>query len=128
MNAQNKHAPPLILVADDERAVADLIAVLLRKAGCRVVTGHDGQWALDSARQLGPDLAILNNIMPLLCGVEVARKLREDPKTAKIKLIVTSMSPQAGPLAQREGADAFLQTPFHPDDLRQLVEKLLARP
>ena len=103
MNAKNKHAPPLILVADDERAVADLIAVLLRKAGCRVVR-------------------------PILCGVEVARKLREDPKTAKIKLIVTSMSPQAGPLALQEGADAFLQTPFHPDDLRQLVEKLLARP
>jgi CheY-like chemotaxis protein len=38
------------------------------------------------------------------------------------------MSPQAGPLALQEGADAFLQTPFHPDDLRQPVAKLLARP
>ena len=126
--AHGRKAPPLILIADDMKDVADFMTLALRSAGYRVIKGYNGEWALQSALRLNPQLAILNNLMPYRNGIDVAEKLRQDPRTAKMKIIITSASEKTGPAALKKGADAFLSVPFQLPRLRETVKKLLAGP
>ena len=126
MSAAGSDAP-LVLVADDDDDILALVTFRLERAGCRVLRAADGAQALDLARELKPDLAVLDVMMPRLSGLEVARALREDERTRELPVIlltarVRDSDVQAGLEA---GATSYVRKPFSPRELWEHVEALL---
>src|SRR5438094_10387545 len=77
-----------ILVADDESHILHVVSLKLRNAGFTVVTASDGQEAYELAQQEHPDLLITDYHMPQLSGLELCRKLKQDPATSSIPAIM----------------------------------------
>src|SRR5690349_5221184 len=77
-----------ILVADDESHILHVVSLKLRNAGFRVVTARDGQEAFEMAQAEHPDLVITDYHMPQLSGLELCRKLKQDPTTHHIPAIM----------------------------------------
>jgi DNA-binding response OmpR family regulator len=119
---------PLILCADDDEDILALVALRLERAGFRVVRATDGERALELARELRPDVAVLDVMMPRLTGVEVIRALRSDESTRGLRTILLSARVQESDIGRGldAGADAYLAKPFRAPELVALVQQLLA--
>jgi CheY-like chemotaxis protein len=119
---------PLVLVADDEVDVASLVAVSLQRAGFAVVTAANGEEALETALERLPAACVLDIMMPNMNGYEVVRRLKDEPTTADIPLVL--LSARAGALDRdyglRIGAAAYIRKPFPPRELGETVWRLLA--
>ncbi|MBI1356115.1 MAG: response regulator [Acidobacteria bacterium] len=117
-----------ILLADDEMALRMLVRVTIEGAGVEVLEATDGEEALRLAGQEDLDLAVLDWMMPRMTGPEVAARLREDPRTAQLPIVMLSARSQAQDIAEgaAAGADAYLVKPFSPLHLLETIEKLLA--
>lgn len=124
------HSRPIlstrILVVDDFQDQAQMAENVLKAHGFEVTLAYDGVEGLASARETLPDLVLLNVMMPRMCGYEVLQKLRADPRTRKIKVIITSSSPNAGLDAKKLGAEDFLPLPFVVSALLDTVTGVLA--
>jgi DNA-binding response OmpR family regulator len=118
---------PLVLVADDEADIASLVAASLRRAGLDVVTAANGEDALEIALARRPDACVLDIMMPNVNGYEVVRRLKEEPATAGIPLVL--LSARAGALDRdyglRIGAAAYIRKPFPPKELGETIWRLL---
>ncbi|WP_333767305.1 SpoIIE family protein phosphatase [Streptomyces sp. IBSBF 2435] len=103
-----------VLIADDNADMREYLSRLLRGAGYRVSTVHDGQQALDSVRATAPDLVVSDVMMPRLDGLALVAALRSDPRTASVPVLL--LSARAGQEASIEGlqagADDYLVKPF----------------
>ena len=86
----------------------------------------DGVEALTLAREIRPDLIVLDVMLPELSGIEVLEALRLNPELQSIPVIVITAWSHAEVDAQIAGADRFVSKPFDPDDLSSAVEELLA--
>jgi two-component system, OmpR family, phosphate regulon response regulator PhoB len=119
-----------ILIVEDERDLAELIALNLRRAGFSVETLHDGRAGLAQATKRPPDLLILDLMLPGLPGQEVARGLRTNPATAGLPiLMLTAKAEEADQVAGLAlGADDYVTKPFSMKVLLARVEALLRRP
>jgi len=119
---------PLILCADDDEDILALVALRLERAGFRVARATDGMRALELARELLPDVAVLDVMMPRLTGIEVVRALRADPATKGLRMILLSARVQDSDIDHGlgAGADAYLAKPFRAPELVELVQQLLA--
>ncbi len=117
----------IVLVADDDRDIRDLVAVKLQNAGFEVITVGDGAEALAAARKHQPDLAILDVMMQGLSGLEVVRQLREDPDTQSIPaILLTAKSQEFDVKAGLSlGAADYVIKPFSPRELLQRVNAVL---
>ena len=113
----------LIVVADDERDIADLLTLNLVMEGYRVETVYDGQAALDTVRAVEPDFVLLDVMMPNLDGLEVLRALKADEATSEIPVIM--LTAKAGDddvwAGWQAGASYYLTKPF---DLEVLIRYL----
>ncbi|GAA3351633.1 hypothetical protein GCM10020358_82080 [Amorphoplanes nipponensis] len=78
----------VVLVADDDADIRDLVAFKLEQSGLEVIAVEDGQAALEQARARRPTLAVLDVSMPGLSGIDVCRMLRADPATADMLIIM----------------------------------------
>lgn len=118
-----------ILVVEDEPAIRELIAVNLRHAGHLPVPAADAAEARALIDGALPDLVILDWMLPDLSGVELAKKLRADPRTRELPIIlVTARAEEADRLHGFEvGADDYLTKPFSPRELVARVRALLRR-
>ena len=116
-----------ILVVDDQRAIAEMISGLLRNLGYEVVTALDGASALERVREAAPDLVVSDIMMPGMDGYELCRRLRAEPATALLPVIlVTSLDPQSERVKGIEaGADDFLAKPVNWAELFARVKRLL---
>ena len=116
-----------ILVADDESHILNVVSLKLRNAGFRVLTAQDGQEALDLARQERPDLIITDYHMPILSGLEMCRRLKQDPATAAIPAIMlTARGYHLEPHDTRDsGIRRMLSKPFSPRHLLQAVTEVI---
>ena len=122
--------PPLVLVADDDEIILGLITYRLEHSGYRVITALDGQEALRLAFDECPDLAVLDVMMPKIDGYQLTRCLRGNVETRELPIILLTARAQEADadLGFEAGADEYLAKPFSPEELRSLVEALLARP
>ncbi|MDE3024691.1 MAG: response regulator [Acidobacteriota bacterium] len=120
---------PVILVADDEDDVRDLVVYRLSRSGYDVVEARDGEEALRLAAGAPPDLAVLDVMMPKVDGYEVTRRLRADAATSRIPVILLTSRSQESDVSHGfdVGADDYLKKPFNPDELTARVRALLAR-
>lgn len=115
-----------ILVADDEASIRELCAMYLEQEGFAVVQAEDGESALDAARSRGPDLIVLDLMMPKRSGYEVCRELRRESDVPI--LMLTARSEEVDRIVGLEmGADDYLGKPFHPRELTARVKAILRR-
>jgi len=114
---------PVVLVAEDDPSVRMTIEFVLEDEGFRVVLAEDGEQALRLARELAPDVILLDQVMPKLDGREVLTALRQDEATRDIPVFVLSgMSRSHG-----DWPDAhFVGKPFSPDDLVDRIRTTIA--
>lgn len=114
-----------IVVAEDDDAIAHLVAAALGDAGFLCLRAHDGAEAISLARREGPDLLILDVMMPHTDGLEVAKRLKADVISSRIPiLMLTSLSAVDDRVKGLEaGADDYLAKPF---DLRELTARVKA--
>jgi DNA-binding response OmpR family regulator len=115
-----------VLVVDDDDVIRQLITVNLELEGFEVITATDGQDALDKVKEARPDVVTLDVMMPRVDGWEAAARLRADPETAHVKLILVSARAQEADVQRgsRIGVDAYLTKPFDPDELIDTVRRL----
>ena len=120
---------PVVLVADDDDDIRDLVAFRLDRAGYEVLRAGDGQQALDLAREHRPDLAVLDVMMPKLTGYDVTRELRADAATSRIPVILLTARVQEADVARgfEAGADDYVKKPFSPQELKARVQAVLGR-
>jgi DNA-binding response OmpR family regulator len=120
---------PLVLVADDDPDILDLVRYRLERSGYDVATAADGAEAVRLAGELSPALAVLDVMMPSLDGFEVTRRLREDPATARIPVILLTARAQEADVQEGfgAGADDYLRKPFSPRELSARVQAVLGR-
>jgi len=116
-----------VLVVDDDDVIRQLISVNLELEGFEVTTAVDGQDCLDKVKDVDPVVVTLDVMMPRLDGWEAASRLRDDPETAGVKVVLLSARAQEADLQRgdRIGVDAYLTKPFDPDELLTTVRRLL---
>ena len=121
--------PQTILVVDDERDIVELIRYNLAQAGYRVVTATDGQQALELARRDRPDLVVLDLMLPVMPGTEVARILKQEEKTRAVTIVMlTARGSEVDRIVGFElGADDYVVKPFSPRELVLRVQAILRR-
>jgi CheY-like chemotaxis protein len=119
-----------VLVVDDDDVIRQLISVNLELEGFDVTTAVDGQDCLDKVKDVDPAVITLDIMMPRLDGWEAASRLRADPETADIKVVLLSARAQEADLQRgdRIGVDAYLTKPFDPDELIATVRRLAGLP
>jgi two-component system phosphate regulon response regulator PhoB len=122
-------ATPLVVAADDDPDILNLVTLRLERAGYQVLTARDGEQALDLCAERSPDLILLDVSMPKLTGLDVARRLRELPATASTPIVLlTARASESDRAAGHEaGATAYLTKPFSPQELSTRVGELLGR-
>jgi len=117
-----------VLVVEDERATQELIRVVVEDLlGGRARICDSGEYCLQLARERTPALVLLDLMLPGLSGWEVARRLRQDPRTSSVPIIAVSAlsRPQERESALHAGCDAYVAKPFTPDELARLMATTL---
>jgi DNA-binding response OmpR family regulator len=124
----NERERPLVVAADDDPDIVELVAIVLRRAGYDVVTAGDGAEALERIRDLVPDLCVLDGVMPRVPGFEILRILREEQETGGIKVLILTATVDEEREIRRHGVepDAFMKKPFEGEALLAKVDGLLA--
>lgn len=116
-----------ILVADDEPSLRLLVKATLAARKYILIEAANGQDALNLAKQVNPDLVLLDVMMPYLTGFQVCGELKKNANTAKIPVIIlTAKGGQDDKdMAISVGASHFLTKPFRPPELLQAVDLVL---
>ena len=114
-------------MCDNEETLRDLVRASLGGNGYEIHEARDGYEALDLARELRPDLIVLDVMMPGRTGLDVLAELRQDRELAPTKVVMLTARAQAADrtAAASAGADRFLTKPFSPIELARVVEELL---
>ena len=118
-----------ILIAEDERHIADMIAFKLANGGHQVIRAGDGEQAVTMATREHPDLILLDAMMPGISGFEVLRRLKRDPALKEIRVImVTAKGHERDVLSGLSGgAVDYVVKPFSLKELAARVELALRR-
>jgi two-component system, OmpR family, phosphate regulon response regulator PhoB len=117
----------LVLVADDDADIRELVAIRLARAGYRVETARDGLEAFALAVELRPDLVVLDVSMPVQDGFETSRRLRADPRTSHVPVIFLTARTREADIVTgyQRGGDGYVTKPFEPQELLERVDALV---
>jgi two-component system OmpR family response regulator len=116
-----------VLVVDDERNITDLLSTALRFVGFEVAVASTGRGALDQAATFGPDVVILDVMMPDYDGFEVCRRLRADGIKAPVIFLTARDATEDKVTGLRIGADDYVTKPFSLEELIARIEAILRR-
>jgi two-component system phosphate regulon response regulator PhoB len=118
-----------VLIVEDEPDIAENLAVRLKLEGYAVTVVHDGEAGVKTARELHPDLIIMDVMMPKLNGLDACKILRSEQKTKATPIIVLTALPHIDDAekALEAGANDFLNKPYSNDRLMQKVHKFLPK-
>ena len=119
-----------VLIVDDDRKILDLLVDLLELEGYEVSTAVDGAPAIDLALSFHPDLVVSDVVMPVLGGLELCRRLKEDARTAYIPvLLISGLIPADDGSIEglHAGADDYIGLPFRNEELLMKVARLVER-
>jgi CheY-like chemotaxis protein len=116
-----------ILIADDNQANRELLEAYLAAVDCDTEIAVDGQDTLDKVRSFQPDLILLDIMMPKLSGFEVCQKLKGNPATRKIMVLMVTALNELGDIerAVAAGTDDFLSKPVNKVELLKRVANML---
>ncbi len=119
--------PRMVLVADDETHILNVLSIKLRNAGFSVLAAEDGAEACELAHQHRPDLVITDYQMPLLSGLELCSKLQMDSRTSGIPIIL--LTARGFALSEKDGWPGNIRKvipkPFSPREVLASVQALL---
>lgn len=110
----------LVLIIDDDMAIAEAVGDMLRTGGYSVAIAHNGFRGLRLVREMKPSAVVCDMAMPDLTGADVLQILASDPGTTQIPRVMMTGHVDA----DRSNADAFLLKPFQPNDLLNLLQRL----
>ena len=118
---------PLVLVADDDEDILELVRFRLARSGYDTICAHDGTQALGLAAERLPDVAVLDVSMPGLDGVAVTAGMRSNEPTRHIPVILLTASANPGDVAKglAAGAEDYVTKPFSPELLESRVSAVL---
>ncbi|MGF1492245.1 MAG: response regulator transcription factor [Microcoleaceae cyanobacterium] len=116
-----------VMVVEDSVTQREMISDLLRDSGLQVTVARDGLEALEKLQKHSPDLVVLDIVMPRMNGYEFCRRLKSDPKTQKIAVVMCSSKGEEFDRywGMKQGADAYIAKPFQPTELIGTVKQLL---
>src|SRR5688500_18641061 len=109
-----------VLIVDEDRRVLELLADLIELEGYAVASAEDGAEGAELAHSFGPDVVISDVVMPRVGGLELCRRLKNDPRTASIPVLLISgirKADDAGMEGLYAGADDYLDLPFRNEEL-----------
>jgi two-component system, OmpR family, alkaline phosphatase synthesis response regulator PhoP len=118
---------PRILIADDNAQNRELLEALLARIECETELAIDGQDTLNKVETFKPDLILLDVMMPKLNGFEVCRKLKSNPTTSRIMILMVTALSELGDIerAVDAGTDDFLSKPVNALELQKRVTNML---
>ncbi len=115
------------LVIEDDRTQQLIISKILKRIGLNVIFAGDGVEALALVETHCPDLVVLDMLMPRMNGYEVCRRLKANAKTQNMAVVMCSAKKEEFDRywGIKQGADAYISKPFHPEELVGTVKQLL---
>jgi two-component system alkaline phosphatase synthesis response regulator PhoP len=118
---------PIVLVVDDNQQNLELLQAYLEDIDCKTVPAHDGPEALEIISDSPPDLILLDVMMPKMSGFEVCKKIKNDPKTSDIPVIMVTALNEFGDIERGidSGTDDFLSKPINKLELVTRVKIML---
>ena len=119
-----------VLIVDDDRNVLELLVDLLELEGYEVAAAADGAEGIDLAHSFGPDVVLSDVVMPRVNGLELCRRLKQDPRTTSIPILLISgirKADEAGIEGLHAGADDYIDLPFRNEELLVKVARLVER-
>jgi len=114
-----------VLICEDEPSLRELIRISL-DGRYEFAEVEDGLECLEVAREVRPDLIVLDMMLPGRNGIEILRDLRQDSDLAETPVVVLTAQPATREDALREGATLVMDKPFDPDDFSAAVKEVLA--
>lgn len=116
-----------ILIADDDAILTEMLRFRLENAHHEVITAANGVAALDCVTSKRVDLIVLDSMMPMIAGPEVLARLKANPATAEIPVVMLTARSGEGDVVAglKAGASEYLTKPFIPQELLIRIEKLL---
>lgn len=116
-----------VLIIDDEKDLVDTLAFRLKANGFEVSAAFDGSAGVEKAKKENPDLIILDLMMPVMDGLEAAKRLKADTVTAMIPIIVltAAVTPDLNKRVSSVAAVACVTKPFEPEELISEIKKAL---
>ena len=118
-----------ILIVDDELEMAEMETMRLKASGYEVAVAHDGPSGLKQVKFWQPDLVILDIMLPQMDGYQVCERLKKDPQSQNIPIILVSAMDQKYDtnLGKKVGADFYFTKPFEPVVLLAKIRELLKK-
>ena len=125
----NTAMKPLVLIVEDETDIVTMLKYNLERDGFRTAVATEGEEALLTAKESGPNLILLDWMLPLVSGLEICRQLRRTPTTRDIPIIMLTAKSEEDDRIRglNSGADDYVTKPFSPQELIARVRAVLRR-
>lgn len=125
--AKKENMMATVLVVDDNQQNLELLQAYLDDVDCETIAANDGAEALEIIKQKQPDLVLLDVMMPKMSGFEVCRRIKNNPKTADIPVIMVTALTELGDIERGldSGTDDFLSKPVNKWELTTRVKTML---
>jgi len=122
-----KNTTPTVLVVDDNQQNLELLQAHLEDVDCKTIPATDGVMALEIIKKSPPDLILLDVMMPRMSGFEICKRVKSDPKTANVPVIMVTALSELGDIERGidSGTDDFLSKPINKWELIARVKTML---
>jgi two-component system cell cycle response regulator DivK len=121
---------PLVLIVDDVKDNRTVYVLYLKFSGFRIAEAENGEEAVRQAEALLPDIIVMDLSLPVMDGWEATRRLRRDPRTKRIPIVVLTghALPEYARTAREAGCDLVITKPCLPDQLLEAIRRILDAP